>query len=357
LLATSLSTAHAQEAPVADLAVTYSLHTLSGGWDGGPAYSGDHTIEPGDIVKAVFRLQNDGPDTVVAEFRLHNTFNDPPWWLWGPHADINAWQGNNSDCDSTADTCAVELDPEETYAVSALITAATAGYGEFFATLSSDAEDPDDGNNATSLIAFTSHCNIEGTPGDDELRGTARQAEVICAGEGDDVIEAGLQDRVFGGDGDDMIVPARAGIHFGGDGLDTIDFSALDRGITLKPAADGITNARDDLYFEAHFLGVEGWIGTSYSDTLRGSARADHFWGLSGRDRIIGGGGRDRVSAGRGEDTVNAGAGRDRAVGGKGSDRFFVEDGQSDRVRGGPGADRAVADRTLDVLSSARIER
>jgi Ca2+-binding RTX toxin-like protein len=93
--------------------------------------------------------------------------------------------------------------------------------------------------------------------------------------------------------------------------------------------------------------------GTSGSDVLRGTPRADRLLGGAGRDVLHGLAGKDRLLGGAGDDKLFGDAGNDRLDGGKGVDRFFggagndlvlARDGVRDTVRCGAGRDRVVAD-------------
>jgi hypothetical protein len=74
-------------------------------------------------------------------------------------------------------------------------------------------------------------------------------------------------------------------------------------------------------------------VGSSGSETLRGTPKRDVITGRSGRDRIRGGEGNDTICGGSGRDTLRGGAGNDTLIGGPGRDR----------LRGGRGQDRCGA--------------
>ena len=100
--------------------------------------------------------------------------------------------------------------------------------------------------------------------------------------------------------------------------------------------------------------------GSSGSDVLRGTQRADRLVGLGGRDVLRGLGGNDRLAGGAGDDRLYGDAGNDRVDGGRGIDRFFggagndlvlARDGVRDVVKCGAGRDRVLAD-VADRVSS-----
>jgi uncharacterized repeat protein (TIGR01451 family) len=175
------------------------------------------------------------------------------------------------------------------------------------ASVTGQQPDPAAGNNsatATTRVPVpvvrepqqrASGCDINGTPGDDVLRGTAR-GERICGRGGNDVILGrGGNDILLGGLGADRI--------YGGDG----------------------------------------------NDILKGQNGPDALFGGSGNDRIDGGRGRDQLAGDRGadhllgsfgDDFLNGGKGKDKTLGGPGDDRMRRD--ALDTQHGGPGKDRCV---------------
>jgi Ca2+-binding RTX toxin-like protein len=135
---------------------------------------------------------------------------------------------------------------------------------------------------------------VSGGAGNDTLQGE----------DGDDLMqgEAG-DDSLVGGAGDDTLV--------GGNGADTLvgginqfgDFVSyagtvavtVDLGVTTAQSGAGPVNG-DVL------IGIEGVIGSSLGDELRGDA---------GNNRLIGGDGDDTLHGGAGADTIDGGAGLD----------------------------------------------
>lgn len=88
-------------------------------------------------------------------------------------------------------------------------------------------------------------------------------------------------------------------------------------------------------------------VGTSGSDRIVGTNRADVIVALAGNDSIEGNGGNDTICAGAGSDVVNGGRGGDHIVGGTGFDRLIGARGNDwlegeakrDSLYGGDGAD------------------
>ena len=91
------------------------------------------------------------------------------------------------------------------------------------------------------------------------------------------------------------------------------------------------------------------FVGTSKSETLRGTNGRDVLLGRGGNDILYGRRGNDVLQGGLGNDRIYGGLGRDSIAGGAGNDRIYTRDGQRDVVNGGPGFDRAWVDR-LDVV-------
>ncbi len=124
---------------------------------------------------------------------------------------------------------------------------------------------------------------IRGTPGDDQLNGTA-ESETILGFLGDDVIN-------------------------GNGGLDTLRGSG---------GEDVITGGED-------------------RDVIFGGADNDRLFGLGGNDTIEGGGGIDFIDAGAGNDIVRAGDGDDVVFGNTGTDVLRGEDDNDDLFLWGEG--------------------
>jgi hypothetical protein len=159
---------------------------------------------------------------------------------------------------------------------------------------------------------------INGTPDDDELRGTAAPDE-INGGDGDDTILGRAGDDVLNGDdGDDQID--------GGAGNDEIN------------GGDG-----DDT--------LEGKAG---EDTIDGGEGDDAIYGGAGTDSLTGGAGDDYISGGSGADTITGGAGDDALEGGAGADRYVFEgDFGTDTILDFANADRI----DLTAYTSYSIEQ
>jgi Ca2+-binding RTX toxin-like protein len=84
-------------------------------------------------------------------------------------------------------------------------------------------------------------------------------------------------------------------------------------------------------------------VGTSGSDTLRGTDEDDRLWGLAGNDDLNGGAGDDLLGGGAGDDLLTSTSGHDRLEGGDGDDRLVLV-GTSGALTGGEGFDTLALD-------------
>ncbi len=146
--------------------------------------------------------------------------------------------------------------------------------------------------------------NIQPTPGDDVLMGTAA----------DDVIDGlGGNDTLQGDDGNDDLR--------GGAGNDDL---------------------RGD-------MGNDELRGNSGNDTLRGGAGDDKLLGAGGLDILYGGGGNDTLNGGTGNDTAYGGKDDDRLYGLSGDDTLFGNSG-NDTLFGNEGNDKLSGGSDIDIL-------
>ena len=151
---------------------------------------------------------------------------------------------------------------------------------------------------------------IAGGGGNDTIRGLGDN-DVICGGDGNDIITAGTgADEIYGDADNDVIAPG--GVK--GDGhADTIDGGAgkdsihWDKGPIEADLAEGIAigEGRDA------FKDVEGMVGTTANDVLRGDGGPNTIDGGVGNDKIFGGAGNDTLDGGLNDDFVAPGTGDD----------------------------------------------
>jgi VCBS repeat-containing protein len=182
---------------------------------------------------------------------------------------------------------------------------------------------------------------IVGSDADDRLGGSTG-ADVIAAGVGDDLI--------FGTAGADRLD--------GGDGTDTLDFGALEEGVTVDLAEGqaSVGSAAQQL------MGIENVSGTPFGDRLGGDAGANRLAAGAGDDVLLGTAGADEIDGGDGVDradysavagpveidlvrgealaegVVQSLASIEDATGG-GFDDWIVGDDGANRIDGGGGTD------------------
>lgn len=82
----------------------------------------------------------------------------------------------------------------------------------------------------------------------------------------------------------------------------------------------------------------DDFVGSNFSDTIRGLAGADRLSGASGNDKLRGDGGNDVLSGGDGNDRLTGGGGNDLLDGGAGRDTLDGGAGK-DHMTGGAGND------------------
>lgn len=190
-----------------------------------------------------------------------------------------------------------------------------------------------DGAKARAAVLTIPACSILGTRGADVLQG-GPGADFICGLQGNDVIA--------GGGGADVIV--------GGRGFDTIDLSGAGGPVDVDLAAGTATGQGADRLYD-----VEGVIGSSWGDVLRGNSAGNRLDGRGGDDVLIGRGGDDRLVGGDGVDTADYSGAPGRVVvdlgagtaSGEGRDvlsgiEVVIGSPYADRIYGSAGDDRLV---------------
>jgi Ca2+-binding RTX toxin-like protein len=191
---------------------------------------------------------------------------------------------------------------------------------------------------AIGLTGVAEAKQIDGTPGNDSIRGS-RQADTINGMGGNDRIGAGRSgDLVNGNEGDDRI--------WGGRGFDQLH-----------------GNGGDDRIWGGH--GNDTDFGEDGNDLMGGGPGDDKQYGGAGNDTIYAARGRDESWGEAGDDTLWAMArwdvrGRndiqgDVLHGGEGNDTFKTRDGEADVIDCGPGVDTALLD-FKDVIIDATAQ-
>jgi Ca2+-binding RTX toxin-like protein len=169
---------------------------------------------------------------------------------------------------------------------------------------------------------------IDGSTGDDQLRGWWGN------------------DSLFGGYGNDLLTGDRDNDTLnGGIGTDTASYADNTVGVTVDLALGGgqaVAGAGTDT-----LISIEGLIGSSFADVLKGNSGYnfikgglgnDTIFGFGANDRLEGAEGHDVIDAGGGNDTVYAGDGHDNLKGSSGDDWLYGDDG-NDVFTGGSGND------------------
>ncbi|MCZ6846397.1 MAG: calcium-binding protein, partial [Alphaproteobacteria bacterium] len=166
-----------------------------------------------------------------------------------------------------------------------------------------------DAADATATITVTEVVDtIQGTPGDDNLVGTA----------GADLIKGlGGDDTMAGGAGNDTLQgQAGADALDGGTGSDTATYQGSGQAVNVNLTTGTGTggDAQGDTLTD-----IENLTGSGNDDTLTGDGNANVIDGDAGDDSIDGGAGADTLTGGSGQDTLIGGAGADVLDGGTGS--------------------------------------
>jgi Ca2+-binding RTX toxin-like protein len=159
---------------------------------------------------------------------------------------------------------------------------------------------------------------VVGTNGDDRLQGGSG-ADMLDGRSGDDVLQ--------GGAGADMLR--------GGTGMDLVSYASAASGVTVNLArsSENTGDAKGD-----RFGGIEGVIGSSHDDVLKGSRGMDLIEGGAGDDALFGFAAMDILKGGAGDDTLDGGERHDELFGGDGADVLIGGAGLDD-LTGGAGAD------------------
>ena len=180
--------------------------------------------------------------------------------------------------------------------------------------------------NVNTLVGLGGNDTLFGRDGDDRLFGDSLDGSGVS---GIDTLFGGSgTDSLFGQDGNDTL-EGGAGVDliFGGAG--TQDWgswanSASGVDVRLTAATQSGGDAQGD-----ELTGIENLIGSSFADTLVGSANDNSIRGSDGNDTIVGGsgGGIDAVFGEVGDDYLLdvGGTGGDQYSGGKGADVISYE--------------------------------
>ena len=217
--------------------------------------------------------------------------------------------------------------------------------------------------------------NQTGTAGNDALRGSANEADVLNGGAGDDYLYGGgtndsdnFTDVLNGGDGFDRLYGGVGDIFDGGanGALGDYAYINLERltvPVILDMGAPGVQSIAGGGSI-VNVEQVEIWSGSA-SDRIKGGDASDNMHGGAGHDALYGGGGsdflygqadNDVIRGGAGDDTLRGDGGNDRLIGGDGSDNLTGDqdiaaatDG-ADQLNGGAGNDYLYGNAGNDIL-------
>ncbi|MGB5793440.1 beta strand repeat-containing protein, partial [Poseidonibacter sp.] len=156
--------------------------------------------------------------------------------------------------------------------------------------------------------------NVNGTKVDDLIIGNS-EANTLYGNAGNDTLEGNAgNDSLLGGDGDDILKGGSGNdVLNGGAGNDTADFSDATSSINVDlSATEGNAVPINAELGTDTFISIEGVIGGSNDDTIKGTSDANSLLGGAGNDLILGGGTDtssaneyDYIDGGTGIDTVS----------------------------------------------------
>lgn len=149
------------------------------------------------------------------------------------------------------------------------------------------------------LVGGAGNDTILGMSGADQMSGGGGN-DKLFGGSGNDTLNGGVGDNlVSAGSGDDHIVAGGGNDNvIGGAGFDTIDFSGAAGGVIVDLAHHSAAGFGTDM-----ISGVEGVVGSNFSDVLSGDKTDNAIDGGAGNDLIRGGKGADTLTGGAGDDT------------------------------------------------------
>ena len=224
----------------------------------------------------------------------------------------------------------------------------------------------------TSGVALAATVNCEansvcvGTPGEDEMRGSAEGGEDMSGLGGGDVLRGfkgfdflnggpGVDLLVGGADGDSYIFKKDWGADTVADrsGFDSLDFSfiTVPVEVDLDPenGAHAARSGKNRVYVSSRSI-IEQALGGISDDVILGNQADNALEGSEGNDRVHGRSGADGIGGGRGDDRLTGGPGNDIVIARSGNDTIYLADGDSDEVSCGTGADTVYFDTDLDTV-------
>ena len=202
--------------------------------------------------------------------------------------------------------------------------------------------DVDGGNDTINVSPVRDSVIVDLKPGSQRsvIRGATLRIgadtliENAFCGDGDDTVVGNDAENVIRtGRGDDTLKGSPgADVMDGGDGDDTADYAESDAAISVS-LVEGNTIASGGHAEGDVLVAIERIVGSSFGDTLRGSA---------GDNVLSGGEGADTIFGGQGDDLIRGGFGNDDLHGEDGDDVIHPGFGVNDRVDCGAGSDIVV---------------
>jgi Ca2+-binding RTX toxin-like protein len=212
-------------------------------------------------------------------------------------------------------------------------------------------------NYADSLSAPYANTPIAGASSNDVIIGGS-SANRLYGFDGNDQLDGGAgDDRLYGGAGNDTLNGGAGNDRLdGGVGLDVASYADLTT--TLYVDFTQFSGTLSTTLGTDTLISIEGIIGGSGDDVLKGDAGANYFESGAGQDFLDGRGGDDTLIAGAGNDGLTGGDGNDTLDGGDGDDAVLGEAGDDllyggagrDYVVGGDGADKIYGGDGNDVI-------
>lgn len=169
--------------------------------------------------------------------------------------------------------------------------------------------------------------SMNGGGRDDRMFGSSYNDAMFGGGGADHLLGKEGNDKLLGGDGADTLTGGfgRDSLN-GGDGFDFADYRGSTNAVRVDLQFSHVNSfdaAGDTFEF------IEGILGSSFDDNLRGDGLANVIVGADGADFIRGRGGDDSLSGGEGNDVIWGGVGADQMKGGGGRDRVQYSEGSS----------------------------
>ncbi|GAB5388639.1 MAG: hypothetical protein Alpg2KO_16070 [Alphaproteobacteria bacterium] len=173
---------------------------------------------------------------------------------------------------------------------------------------------------------------IEGTKGDDRLKGSAEDEQFNLAAGNDVANGGGGTDLINGGKGNDNLK--------GGGGEDELNGGANNDKLNGGKGDDVVQGGK----------GNDKVVGGKGTDELDGGAGKDKLNGGDGADELDGGAGKDKLAGGAGGDELEGGEGKDKLAGGQGNDTYIFNtgDGQDRITEAGGNKDKIIIEDTFN---------